>query len=245
LLFFPVLLLLRFFPPLFAFSVSSFSSIHLVQYRHHIWVYQLNESRLLMTDHECVADDGKGCKQNRRPYSVISDERGGHFTKPGLIECVRCRAAIPQPRSNVCTLDSRRSAPFQWSAVVTRGRGGDQNKLSLRPAECRTNSTGLASRDSMKCRNDQNHSFLPAFSRAHDRWRGRQTPCRTSDPIKLWLGFEWNDKATSRWRMVVSWGAVTILIHVWKIQKDGRHSISQYLLSQKFPGGPHFLTSLL
>jgi hypothetical protein len=55
----------------------------------------------------------------------------------------------------------------------------------------------LASGDSMKCRNDQNHSFLPVFSRSHDRRKGRQIPRGTSDQIKIWLWFERNDKPKS------------------------------------------------
>jgi hypothetical protein len=106
------------------------------------------------------AEDGNGCKRNERPHSAISDERSGHFTRQWLIECVRPRAGIPQPRSNVCTSDSRRAAAFRWSAAVTRGRGGDQNKINLRPVECRTSSTVLASGDSVKCRNDHSPFFF-------------------------------------------------------------------------------------
>jgi hypothetical protein len=152
----------------------------------------------------------KGLQTEWAPHSPISDKRGDHFTRPGLIECVRPRAAIPQSRSKICTLDSRRPAPFRWSAAVTRGRCGDRNKLNLRPAECHTNSTGLASGDSMKCRNDQNHSFLPVLSRAHDRRNGMQIPRGTSVPINIWLGFERNDKVKSRRRVVASSGIVTI-----------------------------------
>jgi hypothetical protein len=104
--------------------------------------------------------DGKGCKQNVRSHSAISNEQGVHFTRPGLIEFVQPRAAISQPRSKVCTLNSWRAGAFRWSAAVIRGRVGDPNKLNLRPAECHINSTGLASGDSMKCKNDQNHSFF-------------------------------------------------------------------------------------
>jgi hypothetical protein len=88
----------------------------------------------------------------------------------------------------------------------------------------------LGAEDSMKCRNDQNHCFLPAFSWAHDRGKGRQTPRGTSNSIQIWLEFEWNDMAKSRWRVIVSWRPVTILIHIWKVQKDGIHLIWQYLV---------------
>jgi hypothetical protein len=100
--------LLPLFPLLFASSVSLSSSIPLVQYGDPIWMCRLNESRLPTADHESAFCDGKGCKQNGRPHSVISDERGAHFTRPGLTECLRPRAAIPQPRSSVCTLVTRR-----------------------------------------------------------------------------------------------------------------------------------------
>jgi hypothetical protein len=134
-------------------------------------VYWLNESRLLMADDEWAAGDGQGCKQNGRPHSAISDEWGGYFTRPGLIECVRPRIVISQHRSNVCTLDSRPAAAFRWSAAVARRRSGDENKLNVRPAECHMNSTGLASGDSMKCSNDQNHSFFRHSARltTHER----------------------------------------------------------------------------